>query len=231
MALVATIVGHNTDEDKQLAREAQIAKYLMLLYDDVFEQWSRRNANRLLGLARHACALSRLRRARPGLTSLDAFVDLRDRLCSEPEAVTAQLSEITGDEALRFLKEPNTRREVRNIAFAYFEPDEYPTHRMLQELVQLDSSDPAASDLATRLLPWCADGNYGCLLDGRSNISLTGKIAHFELGYIPKAPSCCAPWPDFSSRTTRASTSSRCLAGCGSGRLRRSRATAGHSWR
>ena len=57
MALVATIVGHSTDEDKQLAREAQIAKYLMLLYDDVFEQWSRRNANRLFELARHACAL------------------------------------------------------------------------------------------------------------------------------------------------------------------------------
>jgi hypothetical protein len=37
------------------------------------------------------------------------------------------------------------------------------------------------------LLPWCADGNYGCLLDGASNISLTGKIAHFELGYIPEA--------------------------------------------
>ena len=58
---------------------------------------------------------------------------------------------------------------------------------MLQELVQLDSSDPAASDLATRLLPWCTDGNYGCLLDGQSNISLTGKIAHLELGYIPEA--------------------------------------------
>ena len=187
MALVATIVGHSSDEDKQLAREAQIAKYLMLLYDDVFEQWSRRNANRLLELARHACALSRLRRARPGSTSLDVFVDFRDRLRSEPEAAAAQLSEITEDEALRFLKEPNTRREVRNLAFAYFEPDEYPTHRMLQELVQLDGSDPAASDLATRLLPWCADGNYGCLLDGQSNISLTGKIAHFELGYIPEA--------------------------------------------
>jgi Type IV secretory pathway, VirB4 components len=37
------------------------------------------------------------------------------------------------------------------------------------------------------LLPWCADGNYGCLLDGTSNISLTGKIAHFELGYIPES--------------------------------------------
>jgi type IV secretory pathway VirB4 component len=79
------------------------------------------------------------------------------------------------------------RREVRNLAFAYLNSDEYPTHRMLQELVQLDSSDPAAADLATRLLPWCADGNYGCLLDGASNISLTGKIAHFELGHIPEA--------------------------------------------
>ena len=187
MALVATIVGHSSDEDKQLAREAQIAKYLMLLYDDVFEQWSRRNADRLLELARHACALSRLRRARPGSTSLDVFVDFRDRLRTEPEVAAAQLAEITEDEALRFLKEPNTRREVRNLAFAYLKPDEYPTHRMLQELVQLDGSDPAAADLATRLLPWCADGNYGCLLDGASNISLTGKIAHFELGYIPEA--------------------------------------------
>jgi len=35
------------------------------------------------------------------------------------------------------------------------------------------------------LLPWCRDGNYGALFDGTSNLSLTGKIAHFELGYIP----------------------------------------------
>ncbi|MBA3882755.1 MAG: hypothetical protein H0X73_08590, partial [Chthoniobacterales bacterium] len=82
------------------------------------------------------------------------------------------------EEALKFLKEPNTRREVRNLAFAYLQPEDYPTHRMLQELIQLDGSD-AADDLATRLLPWCADGT--------SNISLTGKIAHFELGYIPEA--------------------------------------------
>jgi hypothetical protein len=68
-----------------------------------------------------------------------------------------------------------------------FTPSEYPTHRMLQELIQLDASDPAAADLATRLQPWCAGGNYGCLLDDASNISLTGKIAHFELGYIPEA--------------------------------------------
>src|SRR5258708_24702767 len=40
-------------------------------------------------------------------------------------------------------------------------------------------------EIAPLLLPWCRDGNYGCLFDGVSNLSLTGKIAHFELGYIP----------------------------------------------
>jgi type IV secretion system protein TrbE len=187
MALVAKIAGVSLDEDKQLAREAQIAKYLMLLYGDIFEEWSRRNAERLLDVARHACLLTKLKRTRPGSTMIDTFVDFRDRQRSHPDQATARLSEISEEEALRFLKEPDTRREVRNLAFAYFAPKEYPTHRMLQELLQLDASDGAAGDLATRLLPWCADGNYGCLLDGMSNVSLTGKIAHFELGYIPES--------------------------------------------
>ena len=187
MALVAKIAGVSSDEDKQLSREAQIAKHIMLLYEDVFEEWSRRNSDRLLEIARHACAVAKIKRGRPGTTMLDVFVDFRDQQRADSNIANEQLAAITDEEALRFLKEPNTRREVRNLAFAYFTPSEYPTHRMLQELIQLDGSDPAAGDLATRLLPWCAGGNYGCLLDGPSNVSLTGKIAHFELGYIPEA--------------------------------------------
>ncbi|MBV9010151.1 MAG: hypothetical protein JO354_13460 [Verrucomicrobia bacterium] len=187
MALVAKIAGVSSDEDKQLSREAQIARYIMLLYEDVFEEWSRRNAHRLLDIARHACVLAKLKRRRAGATTLDVFVDLRDQQQADTRSINEQLATISEEEALRFLKEPNTRREVRNLAFAYFTPEEYPTHRMLQELIQLDSNDSASSDLATRLVPWCADGNYSCLLDGTSNISLTGKIAHFELGYIPEA--------------------------------------------
>ncbi|MBA3833977.1 MAG: hypothetical protein H0X34_19230 [Chthoniobacterales bacterium] len=187
MALVAKIAGVSSDEDKQLAREAQIAKYIMLLYEDVFEEWSRRNDDRLLEIARHACALAELKRKRPGASTLDVFVDFRDRQRLDADSANESRAKVTDEEALRFLKEPNTRREVRNLALAYFTPEEYPTHRMLQELLQLDALDASAGDLATRLLPWCADGNYGCLLDGASNISLTGKIAHFELGYIPEA--------------------------------------------
>jgi hypothetical protein len=76
------------------------------------------------------------------------------------------------------------------LAFAYFDPEEFPTHRMLQELMMLDpmgAERDQIMEIATLLLPWCADGNYGCLFDGISNLSLTGKIAHFELGYIPES--------------------------------------------
>jgi hypothetical protein len=41
--------------------------------------------------------------------------------------------------------------------------------------------------LATLLEPWSAGGSYGELFDGVSNVNLTGKIAHFELGYIPES--------------------------------------------
>jgi len=92
--------------------------------------------------------------------------------------------------ALKFLKEPKTSKEVRNLAFAYFSPDEFPTHRMLQELMMLDPMGAERDqiiEIATLILPWCRDGNYGCLFDGTSNLSLTGRIAHFELGYIPES--------------------------------------------
>src|SRR5438876_4726978 len=61
---------------------------------------------------------------------------------------------------------------------------------MLQELMMLDpmgAERDQIMEIATLLLPWCRDGNYGCLFDGTSNPSLTGKIAHFELGYIPES--------------------------------------------
>jgi hypothetical protein len=186
-ALVAKLVGVSADEDKQLAREAQIAKYIALLYEDIFVEWSKRNEERMLELASYACALSRFRRDHPGMTTLDAFVDFRDAEQMTPGEISTRLAKVSEEDALRFLKEPGTNREVRNLAFAHFTPAEYPTHRMLQELLQLESSDATAEDIATRLIPWCEGGNYGCLLDGESNISLTGKIAHFELGYIPEA--------------------------------------------
>src|SRR5271165_322397 len=191
-ALVARMIGTSSQEDKQMLRQAQIAKYLNLLYEDSFQDWQKKRHDQLLGIARHALALQKFRAERmpPGATSLETFADFRDWKASHLTEANEYLAAFNEGDVLRFLKEPKTSREVRNLAFAYFTPEEFPTHRMLQELMMLDpvgSERDQIIEIATLILPWCRDGNYGCLFDGTSNLSLTGKIAHFELGYIPES--------------------------------------------
>src|SRR5271156_3895187 len=191
-ALVARMIGTSSQEDKQMLRQAQIAKYLNLLYEDAFQDWQKKRHDQLLDIARHAMALQNFRAEKmpPGATTLETFADFRDWKAAhqaEAEEYQRQFEEAA---VLKFLKDPRTSKEVRNLAFAIFTPEEFPTHRMLQELMFLDASGAERDqihEIATLLLPWCRDGNYGCLFDGTSNLSLTGKIAHFELGYIPES--------------------------------------------
>jgi len=201
-ALVARMIGTSAQEDKQMLRQAQIAKYINLLYEDSFQDWCKKRHNQLLDIARHALALQRFRAERmpPGATTLETFADFRDQSGPGPIQsttpaglspwATEYLAQFSEAEVLRFLKDPKTSKEVRNLAYAHFTPEEFPTHRMLQELMMLDpvgAERDQIMEIATLLLPWCRDGNYGCLFDGTSNLSLTGKIAHFELGYIPES--------------------------------------------
>jgi len=191
-ALICRMVGVSRDEEKQMLRQARIARYLTQLYEDAYQDWSNRHPGKVHAIARHACALAAYRREHlpPGSTSLDAFVDFRDWSNQHPDEGHAFLGRFTEKAVLRFSKDPNTAREVRNLAFASFAPSDHPTHQMLQELMQLEASGADREEIlqiATLLLPWCRDGNYGPLFDGQSNISLTGKIAHFELGYIPES--------------------------------------------
>ena len=62
---------------------------------------------------------------------------------------------------------------------------------MLQELMMLDpigAERDQIMEIATLILPWCRDGNYGCLFDGTSNLSLTGKIACTSSWAISRNP-------------------------------------------
>jgi len=201
-ALVARMIGTSAQEDKQMLRQAQIAKYISLLYEDSFQDWCKKRHAELLNIARHALALQQFRKDRmpPGATTLETFADFRDQarsgLIPSQAGFTSNewgrdyLARFDEGTVLRFLKDPKTSKEVRNLSFSYFAPEDFPTHRMLQELMMLDpmgAERDQIMEIATLLLPWCRDGNYGCLFDGVTNISLTGKIAHFELGYIPES--------------------------------------------
>ena len=118
------MVGVSQHEDKQMLRQAQIAKYINLLYEDVFQEWSRKHSEQLLAIARHAYALTHYRREKmpPGATSLEAFADLRDWKAKHEDEARTFLDQFEEAEILKFLKDPNTSKEVRNLAFAYVTP-------------------------------------------------------------------------------------------------------------
>ena len=91
---------------------------------------------------------------------------------------------------MRFAKSTAGAQQVRDLIFSRLTPAEQPQHGHLQELLAAEASGPHAEEmryLATLLEPWAAGGSYGELFDGVSNVNLTGKIAHFELGYIPES--------------------------------------------
>jgi hypothetical protein len=192
VALVSKMIGESPDPEKQQLRQAQIGQYVQQLYVDTFAEWSGKHQERLPGLQRLACAVHKWRQVKMGLgsTFLEAFAELRDRMeATDAEALDFHGS-ISEGEITQFLKEPQTERFLMQTAYTAFTPEEYPTHSALLDLMFFsrlpEHRKEEIDQIATLLTAWTAAGQYGKLFDGTTNISLTGKIAHFELGYIPE---------------------------------------------
>ena len=125
-----------------------------------------------------------------GTTHLEAFADLRDRMNANEDEALAFYDSLTSSEITKFIKEPQTERLVMTTAYSVFKPHEFPTHSALIDLMFFSRFPEHKKDdidhLATLLTAWTASGQYGKLFDGQTNVSITGKVAHFELGYIPE---------------------------------------------
>ena len=191
VALLARMIGEPESGERLALRQAQLAQYLHQLYRDAHLDWSRRNAGRSEEVRRLAVAVHRWREGMPtGTTPLEAFVEFRDRRASNDDEAQALLSEITDEEVTQFAQESATERLVAQTACAFFAPEDFPTHGALVELLAYARFPEHAKEetdrLATLLRAWSADGHYGRLFDGVTNVSLHGKVAHFELGFIPE---------------------------------------------
>jgi hypothetical protein len=192
VALVARMIGEPPDTETQQIRQALLAQYINQLYEDTFEEWSKRHRDLVPGVERMACATHGWKRGKMplGSTELEAFADLRDRLKSGEDEAQQFVAAISEGEITRFLKEPQTERAVMAMAHAHYGRDDFPVHASLVELMQFskfaEHKREQIDHLATLLSAWTAHGHYGRLFDGATNVSLTGRIAHFELGYIPE---------------------------------------------
>lgn len=191
VALLARMVGEPDSAERLALRQAQLSPYLHQLYRDAHLDWSRRQPARADEVRRLAVAVHQWRERMPtGATALEAFVEFRDRRAAHDDEALTLLAALTDEEVTRFAHEPATERLVAQTACACFAPDDFPTHGALVELLAYARFPEHAKDetdrLATLLRAWSADGPYGRLFDGTTNVSLHGKVAHFELGFIPE---------------------------------------------
>ncbi|MDR0533085.1 MAG: hypothetical protein LBH01_03935 [Verrucomicrobiales bacterium] len=192
-ALVSQMAGKMADEDKQNLRSSLIYQYIDELYNAVYEDWQQSHSDLLPEIARRAYAVNqfRLKRMPVGSTYLEAWAELRDLLVANDEFASELLAKVSEENISQMLKDFSQGKIMRNTALAWFKPEDYPQHTHLYEIMRhtpmRQHDKNVVGDLASLLAPWCAGGPYGKLFDGISNLSLTGRLAHFELGYIPDA--------------------------------------------
>src|SRR5690606_29951378 len=134
-ALIAKMAGHPADEDKRSLRLAQITQYIEQLYSDRFDEWVGEDASRLDSVARHALAALAYKKARLPIsaTFVEAWAELRHPASTDERETL--IAAPTAEDVSRFIKSPDTERYVRNAAFAFFQPEDYPTHDMLQQMM------------------------------------------------------------------------------------------------
>jgi hypothetical protein len=191
VALLSRMVGIPDSEEKLALRGAQLTQYLHQLYHDAYADWARRNPDRVEEARRLACAVHLWRQRMPvGATPLDAFAELREGEASERPEVIEFMRRIEPTTLTAFAQDPATSRLVPQTACALFGPTDHPTHGALVDLLayaRLPEHPKEEIDrLATLLRAWSADGAYGQMFDGVTNVSLNRRVAHFELGYVPE---------------------------------------------
>jgi len=185
VGLFGRMAGVPEDPERAAIMLALISKNVGELYTAQYEDWMQQNKALEPEIARHAIAANFVRsQLMPsGSTFLEAWVEYRDRAAANNDQVLAHREKITDSDISKFLKNPDTELFVRNVAYSFFKPEDYPRLSMLVEFFE-HSKDSKAKDLAPRIADWAAFGPNGGLFDGATNANLKRNHDHFELGRI-----------------------------------------------
>jgi hypothetical protein len=180
------------ESEEKILRKSMIVEKLQELYSDLYQDWVSGNENFAQELRWRAYAIYRYltQRMKNG-SFLEAFVALRDWELQEPDEAQNFIRQAKEDEIAHFVQAVATRHLARDLAFAYFRPQDFPTHSALTELFLLTNKRNQVEAEPYRrigrlLRAWTRGGDKGVLFDGVSNVRLDGRVAHFEMGRIPE---------------------------------------------
>jgi hypothetical protein len=182
------------DGERKAVRHAMIVENLQQLYTDIFSDWSVANEQAAEELRWRATAIDRYLRLRlrgSQFNFVDAFAAFRDWEVQNPEEAAKFAQGLDEEGVAEFTKNPGSANLVRDLAFAYLRPEQFPSHSALSEQLLYNPHGGAREreegDRVGKLLrAWSRDGEKGKLFDGVSNIRIDGRVAHFELGQIPE---------------------------------------------
>lgn len=159
------------DAENQQIRQTTLGQYIGQLYQDCFEDCSKRHSEQLPAIQRMAYAVRPWKyKLGTGTTTLEAYSYLRASLSRGNEQAQEFPAKLSEAEITRFLKEPQTERAVIALANcrihqlhtrsiqARLNSCSFPLFRAQKELVD---------HLATLLSAWCSHGQYGRLFGGK----------------------------------------------------------------
>jgi hypothetical protein len=200
-ALCHLLVGRSSDQDKDKLRAALLSDLINEVYSVAYRSWRHRNPELHYRLCRQAAVLLAFQQRNGTESFLDAFLEARRLRNASTEALLEFEDDVSDDKALALARNPETEHVVRNLGFASWTPEMFPTLSDLQDelqtaALQKGSHQELSGALASLLRPWLRDGRYGRIVDGPDNVDLGSvdpletaplKVIHFDLGRISKS--------------------------------------------
>jgi len=124
------------DGERKAIRHAMIVENLQQLSTDVFSDWIIANERAAEELRWRAAAIDRFLKLRlrgSQFNFIDAFAAFRDWEAENPDEASEFIQDLEEEEVTEFAKNPATANIVRDLAFAYFRPAQFPSHSALIE--------------------------------------------------------------------------------------------------
>lgn len=191
--LCLKMIGVSQDEEVNNYRSSVITSYINALYWNKFEDWKNNERNQYELCVKEAYLIEK--KIKPTMEApssfLEAFQEMQVLKNFRESEYLQLLSSLDRNLLTAFEKSSSEGIIVRNMAFSFFHAEDYPTHTDLVELMKYEKFDnhkvEEVDSMATMLSSWDRYGDKGKLFDGVTNFKISGKVTHFELGYIPES--------------------------------------------
>ena len=190
--------GRANDDEIIQDRTAIISHYVTRIYDAAWQEWWNKNTALRSDIARKAMTMEWMlpRQSSGRNTLLDCFTDFSETMSKDitelhPEELLIfnYFHSISNEKITEYIVENSA--VLRDVSYAYMKPEDMPYHSQIVEMIR-STPDPVhrredTNRIATRLAQYTVESGRGGLFDGVTNIDLSARLIHFEIGKMANA--------------------------------------------